>query len=145
MKSIPVLLLACLTLAQFVAAQGPIVYTVAPSASTQREVQRIVRLCRWTDTTVLADADRILVVVRSSGGNPLSQSYDNLKWLRDDASSQLNDSGAQFHIYFFALTSDWRLLQELHRSYDAPEGAAIPDPSARAQAALNSGLNCGWP
>lgn len=123
-------------------APGPIVYTVAPSASTKREAQRIIRLCRWTDTSVVADADRLLVVVRSSRSQPMEPSYDNLKWLRDEAVSQLNDSGAQFHVYFYSLTSAGRLVQESHRSYDVPDAGAIPDPSARAQAAMNSGLNC---
>ena len=124
--------------------QGPIVHVIAPSASTRREAGRILRLCRWTDTTAVADADRILVIVRSSGSQPMAPSYDNLKWLRDEAQSQLNDSGAQFHIYFYAYTSTGRVLQESHRAYDVPEGSAIPDPSARTQAVLNSGLNCGF-
>jgi len=99
-------------------AQGPIAYVVAPSAGTQREAQRMLRFCRWSDTTVVRDADFLLVVVRSSGSDPLEPSYDSLKWLRDAANGQLNDSGAQFHVYLYRIRDDLSFLQASHQSYD---------------------------
>jgi GNAT superfamily N-acetyltransferase len=106
--------------AQYPAVQGPIVYVVAPGASPAAEAGRILRVCRWTDTTALRDADAVLVVVRSSSGQPLDHNYDLLKWLRDDAAAQLNDSGAQFHVYLFSITrQDLSLHEVSHRSYDA--------------------------
>ena len=100
------------------APRGPIVHSYAPSPSTQREAGRILRFCRWSDTSVVRDADALLVVVRSSGSHPLAPSYDNFKWLRDDASSQLNESGPQFHVYLFLLRPDQGFQQSVHRSYD---------------------------
>lgn len=81
------------------------------------------RFCRWSDTTVLRDADMVLVVVRSSGANPLAPSYDSLKWLVDEAASQLNESGAQFHAYLFSIRKDLSLNQANHRSYDVDTGS----------------------
>ena len=104
------------------APQGPIVYVVAPSPSTDKEAHRIMRFCRWSDTTLARDADMILVVVRSSGGAPLAPAYDSLKWLRDEASGQLNESGAQFHAYLYTMRRDEHLTEANHSSYDAEEG-----------------------
>jgi len=106
-------------------AQGPIAYVVAPSASTLREAGRMLRFCRWSDTTVVRDADFVLVVVRSSGSQPMEPSYDSLKWLRDEANSQLNESGAQFHVYLYSIRRDLSLLQASHHSYDADGSGAL--------------------
>ena len=106
------------------APRGPIVHTYAPSPSTQREAGRILRFCRWSDTSVVRDADALLVVVRSSGSHPLSPSYDNFKWLRDDASSQLNESGPQFHVYLFLMRPDQGFRQSVHRSYDVVQNGS---------------------
>ena len=114
------------------APRAPIVHGYAPSPSTQREAGRILRFCRWSDTSVVRDADALLVVVRSSGSHPLSPSYDNFKWLRDDASSQLNESGPQFHVYLFLLRPDQGFRQAVHRSYDAVQ----PGSNAPADFAL---------
>jgi hypothetical protein len=123
------LLLAPGAAGQYPAVQGPIVYVVAPGASPAAEAGRILRVCRWTDTTALRDADAVLVVVRSSSGQPLSHNYDLLKWLRDDAASQLNDSGAQFHVYLFGITRQDLSLHEMsHRSYDAVNPAQFRTP-----------------
>jgi hypothetical protein len=124
--------------------QGPLVHTVAPSASTEREARRIMRLCRWTDTTSIRDADLIMVVLRSSGGGPLAPSYANLKWLLDDANAALNDAGAQFHVYFFILGPDDIFQQVSHHSYDATDGRAFAEPFARLRAVSNAGLVCGF-
>lgn len=88
----------------------------------------MLRGCRWADTTVLRDAVLVLVVVRSSGTLPLAPSYDSLKWLRDAANSQLNDSGAQFHVYLYTIRQDLSLLQSSHQSYDAGPAAALVPP-----------------
>ena len=106
------------------APRGPIVHTYAPSPSTQREAGRILRFCRWSDTSMVRDADALLVVVRSSGSHPLSSSYDNFKWLRDDASSQLNESGPQFHVYLFLMRPDQGFQQSVHRSYDVVQAGS---------------------
>ena len=117
--------------AQYPAVQGPIVYVVAFGSSPAAEAGRILRICRWTDTTALRDADAVLVVVRSSWGQPLDHNYDRLKWLRDDAASQLNDSGAQFHIYLFSITrKDLSLHEVSHRSYDAENPGGFRPPGA---------------
>lgn len=110
--------------AQGPAPTGPLVYVVAPSASTAAEARKIMRFCRWADTTALRDADMVLVVVRSSGSTPLASFYDSLKWLRDEATSQMNDSGAQFHTYLYSIRKSLALDEANHRSYDAEDGAS---------------------
>jgi hypothetical protein len=111
------------------AAQGPVAYLIAPSSSTRAEATRLLWVGGGGDTTVVRDADLVLVVVRSSGSFPLASSYDSLKWLQDAASSQMNDSGAQFHIYLFTIRSDITFLQSSHSSYDVKSGGATALPS----------------
>jgi hypothetical protein len=77
---------------------------------------------------VVRDADVVLVVVRSSGSDPLEPSYDSLKWLQDAASSQLNESGAQFHVYTFTIRQDLSFLQSSHLSYDVNANGVLPFP-----------------
>jgi hypothetical protein len=112
---------------------GPVAYVIAPSGSTRLEARRILRVCRWTDTTAVLDADFVLVVVRSSSSEPLAPSYDSLKWLWDAATSQLNESGAQFHIYLYSIRQELsflRFLESSHRSYDVDvTGAITPLPA----------------
>ena len=108
--------------------EGPIVYVVAPGQSPAAEARRMLRLCRWNDTTLVKDADAVLVVVRSSSGQPMAPAYDNLKWLRDEASSQLNETGAQFHVYLYSIRPDLSFLQTTHRSYDAHGSGRLSDP-----------------
>jgi hypothetical protein len=103
---------------------------IAPSVSTRLEAKRLLRFCRWSDTTVVRDADLVLVVVRSSGSDPLEPSYDSLKWLQDAASSQLNESGAQFHVYLFSIRQDLSFLQSSHRSYDVNSSGALTFPGS---------------
>jgi len=128
--------------AQSPPAPGPIVHTYAPSASTQREAARIRRLCRWADTSAVLDADALLVVVRSSGPNPLAPSYDNFKWLRDEAHSLLNDSGSLFHVYLYAVGPNQRFQQSAHRSYDVDPGGGSTDPLGQVRVNPHSGLVC---
>jgi|RhiMetdeSRZDD1v2_1073273.scaffolds.fasta_scaffold3157370_1 hypothetical protein len=122
-------------------AQDLVALVVAPSASTRLEAQRMMKGCRWVDTTVVRDADLVLVVVRSSGMEPMAPSYDSLKWLRDAANSQMNDSGAQFHVYLYTIRQDLSFLQSSHQSYDAGAIAALippttPPPSPSPSGAL---------
>ncbi len=123
-------------------AQGPIIHTYAPSVSTQREAGRIRRVCRWTDTTAVLDADALLVVVRSSGPDPLAPSYDNFKWLRDEAHSLLNDSGPLFHAYLYMIRPNQGFQQAAHRSYEVDAGGLSGDPLAQVRANQNAGLVC---
>lgn len=106
--------------------QGPVVLVVAPSGSTATEARRLLRFCRWTDTTALRDADFVVVVVRSSSGGPMAPAYDSMRWLRDEANSLLNESGAQFHVYLYTIRQDLSLLQASHRSYDAAGAGFLP-------------------
>lgn len=107
--------------------QGPLVYVIATSPSTQREAGRLMRFCRWSDTTALQDADMVLVVVRSSGSTPLHSFYDSAKWLVDDVSSQLNDSGPLFHTYLYSIRKNLSLDETNHRSYEAETGISEQD------------------
>jgi hypothetical protein len=76
---------------------------------------------------MVRDADLVLVVVRSSSSDPLAPSYDSLRWLLETANSQLNESGAQFHVYLYTIRPDISLLQTSHQSYDAnPSGELLP-------------------
>ncbi len=106
---------------------GPLVYVIATSASTQKEAGRLMRFCRWSDTTALRDADMVLVVVRSSGSAPLDSFYDSAKWLVDDASSQLNESGSLYHTYLFSIRKNLSLDQVNHRTYEAESGISEQD------------------
>jgi len=106
---------------------GPLVYVVATSPSTKREAGRLMRFCRWNDTTALKDADMVLVVVRSSGSSPLHSFYDSAKWLVDDVSSQLNESGPLFHTYLYSIRRNLSLDETNHRTYEAESGISEQD------------------
>ena len=119
--------------------QAPIAFVIAPSPSAAREAGRLLRACRWADTTMVRDADLVLVVVRNSVAEPLRPSYDSLKWLRDAAGSQSNDAGAQFHVYLFTIRADLSFLQISHRSYDVnPTGSLTPLPEPPPAPSPNS-------
>jgi hypothetical protein len=124
--------LALLALPEMLPAQsyrgsGPLVYVIATSSSTQREAARLMRFCRWSDTTALRDADMVLVVVRSSGSTPLKSFYDSARWLVDDATSQLNDSGPLFHTYLYSIRKNLSLDETNHRTYEAESGISEQD------------------
>lgn len=106
---------------------GPLVYVIATTPSTQKEAGRLLRFCRWNDTTALKDADMVLVVVRSSGSTPLDSFYDSAKWLVDDASSQPNESGSLYHTYLYSLRKNLSLDQVNHRTYEAETGISEQD------------------
>lgn len=131
--------------AQLPMPEGPRAYLVAPSASTRAEGERLLRVCRWSETPEAATADVIVVVIRSSTPEPLAWHYDSLKWLRDDAGSQLNESGAQYHIYTYTVAPPEVLQGTSHRSYDAnPSGSVEGAGGARMPDRLCwSGCGCG--
>jgi hypothetical protein len=125
--------------------QGPLVYLIAPSGSTQRQADRLLRLCRWSDTTVALDADLVVAVVRSSSSDPLEGSYDSLKWLRDAANGQSNEGGAQFHVYLYQFTpAGPEHLQAIsHRSFDVNEGGVLTLLGQPPRASHWCGWGCG--
>jgi hypothetical protein len=65
--------------------------------------------------------------VRSSGSSPLHSFYDSAKWLVDDASSQLNESGPLFHTYLYSIRRNLSLDETNHRTYEAESGISEQD------------------
>jgi len=122
--------------------QGPLVYLVAPSASTMAEARRMLRFCRWTDTTAVRDADAVLVLVRSSSSEPMASQYDSLKWLRDAANSLPNEAGAQFHVYLYRIRPDLTFMQLSHRAYDVNETGIFPAPPGTTPSAAHCLFVC---
>jgi hypothetical protein len=122
---------------------GPLIYLIAPGPSTQKEAGRLFRLCRWADTTVARDADAVVAVVRSSSGNPLAWSYDSLKWLRDAANGQGDETGAQFHVYIYVFTPEGpeHLQAVSHRSFDVNAGGVL---TLLGQSPPGTSTWCGW-
>ena len=98
--------------------RGLSVYVIAPSVSTSMEARLIRMKNGWTESR-LRQADAILVVVRSMLFNPLDYSYDSVKELEEDADSQLNISGENFHVYLYSVDDDMKVRQEKHVSYKA--------------------------
>lgn len=96
------------------------VYVIAPSVSTSMEARSIRMKKGWVESS-LRQADAILVVVRSMLFNPLDYSYDSVKELEDDADSQLNISGENFHVYIYSIDDDMEVSQEKHISYKADD------------------------
>jgi len=96
------------------------VYVIAPSVSTAMEARSIRMKKGWGESS-LRQADAILVVVRSMLFNPLDYSYDSVKELEDDADSQLNISGENFHVYIYSIDDDMKVSQEKHVSYKAED------------------------
>lgn len=91
---------------------------------------------------MVRDADALLVVVRTSRADPLSLSYANFKWLRDDANSLLNESGPQFHAFLYSIRPDQHLEQTVHRSYDVADPGIFTDPLGRPHGSGVAGLGC---
>ena len=103
-----------------VAGRGLSVYVIAPSISTSMEARSIRMKNGWSESR-LRQADAILVVVRSMLFNPLDYSYDSVKELEEDADSQLNISGENFHVYIYSIDDDMEVNQEKHISYKADD------------------------
>lgn len=100
--------------------RGLRVAVIAPSISTSMEARALMRRSGWIESP-LRDADTILVVVRSILFDPLNSSYDSIKELQDDADSQLNIIGENFHIYTYEINDDLSVRQLKHTSYKADD------------------------
>jgi hypothetical protein len=101
------------------AQRGLNVAVVAHSISTRVEARKVLARQGWTETTNLRQADGILVVCRSGLNWPLNDSYRSFKELNDDADSQLNISGSNFHIYVYKLNDDLSVEKVAHHRYTA--------------------------
>jgi hypothetical protein len=93
------------------------VAVIAHSVSARMEAQEVLRRQGWTETTNIGQADAILVVCRSGLIFPLRSSYDSIKELDDDANSQLNISGSNFHIYLYRINVDLSVDEIKHIHY----------------------------
>ncbi len=101
------------------AQRGLSVAVVAHSISTRVEARKVLARQGWTETTNLRQADGILVVCRSGLNWPLNDSYRSFKELNDDADSQLNISGSNFHIYVYKLNNDLSVEKVAHQRFPA--------------------------
>jgi len=84
------------------------------------EARRILAKQGWTEGHPKT-ADIILVVVRSGLYNPLNSHYETYGEMKQDAESQLNIAGENFHIYIFTLGDDLDCTQIKHVSYKADD------------------------
>jgi hypothetical protein len=101
-------------------AQGALsVAVVAHSISTRVEARKVLARQGWTETTNLQQADGILVVCRSGLNWPLNDSYRSFQELNDDADSQLNISGSNFHIYVYKFNVNLSVEKVAHQSFPA--------------------------
>lgn len=103
------------------AERGLSVAVIAHSISTRMEAREVLRRQGWTETTNLRQADAILVVCRSGLNWPLNSSYRSIKELDDDADSQLNISGSNFHIYVYQINDNLSVDEVKHIHYPANE------------------------
>lgn len=101
------------------AERGLSVAVIAHSISTRMEARQVLRRQGWTETTNLRQADGILVVCRSGLNWPLNSSYRSIKELDDNANSQLNISGSNFHIYVYRINDDLSVDEVKHIHYPA--------------------------
>ena len=101
------------------AQRGLSVAVVAHSISTRIESRKVLARQGWTETTNLRQADGILVVCRSGLNWPLNDSYRSFKELNDDADSQLNISGSNFHIYVYKLNDNLSVEKIAHQRFPA--------------------------
>jgi hypothetical protein len=101
------------------AQRGISVAVVAHSISTRVEARKVLARQGWTETTNLRQADGILVVCRSGLNWPLNDAYRSFKELNDDADSQLNISGSNFHIYVYKLNNNLSVEKVAHQSFPA--------------------------
>lgn len=101
------------------AERGLSVAVIAHSVSTRMEAREVLRRQGWTETTNLRQGDAILVVCRSGLSWPLNSSYDSIKELDEDADSQLNISGSNFHIYIYRINDDLSVDEIKHIHYPA--------------------------
>lgn len=99
-------------------ARGEKLAIIAPSVSTSIESKEILNRNGWVESN-FRQAQGILVVVRSMLFNPLNDTYDSIDELNDDADSQLNISGDNFHIYIYQINDDLSVRQLKHVNYKA--------------------------
>lgn len=92
---------------------------IAHSISTRIEAREVLRRQKWAESTNILQADGILVVCRSGLSWPLNSSYDSVKDLDEDADSQLNISGSNFHIYIYTINNDLSVVEIKHIHYPA--------------------------
>ena len=102
------------------AQRGLSVAVIAHSISTRVEAREVLRRQGWIEVTNLRQADAILVVCRSGLNWPLNSSYASTKELDNDANSQLNISGSNFHIYVYRINDDLSVdeIKHPHRPAD---------------------------
>lgn len=103
------------------AERGLNVAVIAHSISTRAEARNVMRRQGWSEAANLRQADAILVVCRSGLNWPLSSSYRSIKELDDDADSQLNISGSNFHIYIYQINSNLGVDEVKHVHYPADD------------------------
>jgi len=96
------------------------VAVIAPSVSTSMKAREIRYHFKWQEVEP-KEADYILVVVRSMLFYPLQNSYDSFTELKDDAESQLNISGSNYHIYLFFLENDLSVTEVDHKYFEAED------------------------
>ena len=101
------------------AERGLNVAVIAHSISTRAEARNVMRRQGWSEAANLRQADAILVVCRSGLNWPLSSSYRSIKELDDDADSQLNISGSNFHIYIYQINNNLGVDEVKHVHYPA--------------------------
>lgn len=94
---------------------------IAHSVSTRMEAREVLRAQGWTETRNLRQADGILVVCRSGLTWPLNRYYSSIGELDNDANSQLNISGSNFHIYVYRINNDLSVNKVKHVHYPANE------------------------
>jgi hypothetical protein len=101
------------------AQRGLNVAVIAHSISTRVEARKVMQRQGWSEAANLRQADAILVVCRSGLNWPLSSSYRTIKELDDDADSQLNISGANFHIYIYQINNNLGVDEVKHVHFPA--------------------------
>ena len=97
------------------------VFVIAHSISTRSEARLVMQKQGWGQATNPAQASGILVVCRSGLSYPLNSSYKNIKELDEDADSQLNISGSNFHVYIFNLNGNKTVSEAQHIYYPAKD------------------------
>lgn len=103
------------------AERGLSVAVIAHSFSTRMEAREVLQRQGWTEATNLHQADQILVVCRIGLSLPLNSSYGSIDELGKDADSQLNTSGANFHIYVYRINDDLSVDEVKHIHYPADD------------------------
>lgn len=121
LKIISVLIIALSAPLTANAERGLKVAVIAHSISTRVEARKIMQRQGWSQAANLRQADTILVVCRSGLNLPLSSSYPTIKELDDDTDSQMNISGANFHIYIYQINNNLGVDEEKHVHYPANE------------------------